>query len=112
MCLPAIPAVVAGWIAAGTAAVSAGAAVASHVQANQQAADARGAAADATKAAGTAQKATPADTSQLGAGGQPAAAGVNSGPASTLLTGSGGVSNSALSLGGAGGLGSNTLLGS
>jgi hypothetical protein len=94
------------------AAIAAGSAVAQHVQANQQAAEQRGAAADATRAAGTAQKGTAADTSNLNAGGQPAAAGVNSGPASTLLTGSGGVSNSALNLGGAGGLGSNTLLGS
>jgi hypothetical protein len=94
------------------AAVSAAAAVASHVQANQQAADQRGAAADATKAAGTAQKGTAADTSTLNPGGTPAAAGVNSGPASTLLTGPGGVAGSALNLGGAGGLGANTLLGS
>jgi len=40
----------------------------------------------------------------------PAAAGVNSGPASTLLTGSGGIPNSALNLGGTG-LGGNSLLG-
>lgn len=63
-------------------------------------------------AVGTAQKGTAADTSALNAGGQPAAVGVNSGPASTLLTGAGGVSNSALNLGGGAGLGSNTLLGS
>jgi hypothetical protein len=69
-------------------------------------------AAQAAQATGTAQKSTPADTSSLNAGGTPAAAGVNSGPASTLLTGSGGVANSALNLGGASGLGSNTLLGS
>jgi hypothetical protein len=99
-------------IAAGvTAAVSAGAAVASHVQANQQAANQRGEADKARIAAGTAQKGTAADTSALNPGGTPAAAGVNSGPSSTLLTGSGGVASSALNLGGAG-LGSNTLLGS
>jgi predicted ATP-dependent serine protease len=70
------------------------------------------AAANAAKAAGTAQKSTPANTSNLNPGGTPAAAGVNSGPASTLLTGAGGVPNSALNLGGASGLGANTLLGS
>lgn len=103
-----------GVIAGLGVAVAAAGAVAAHVQANQQAAQQRGqqgAAEAATKAAGTAQKATPADTSALNPGGTPAAAGVNSGPASTLLTGSGGVANSALNLGGAG-LGSNTLLGS
>ncbi|SEB24782.1 hypothetical protein [Paraburkholderia sartisoli] len=95
--------------------ISAAAAIASHVQANQQAADTRGHAGDAAnaaKAAGTAQKATAADTSALNPGGTPAAAGVNSGPASTLLTGSGGVANAALNLGGGAGLGGNTLLGS
>jgi hypothetical protein len=107
-----------GVIAAIGVGVAAAGAVAAHVQANQQAAAQRGAAGQAaaatdqaTKAAGTAQKSTPADTSSLNAGGTPAAAGVNSGPASTLLTGSGGVANSALNLGGAG-LGGNTLLGS
>lgn len=98
-------------VAGATAAVAAGSAVAQHVQANQQAANQRGEADKAKAAAGTAQKATAADTSQLNAGGTPAAAGVNSGPASTLLTGSGGVASSALNLGGTG-LGSNTLLGS
>lgn len=92
--------------------VAAAGAVASHVQANQQAASQRGDVAKAAAATGTAQKATVADTSQLNAGGTPAAAGVNSGPASTLLTGSGGVANSSLNLGGASGLGGNTLLGS
>lgn len=95
-----------------TAAVSAGAAVAAHVQANQQAAAQRGAAGDAARAAGTAQKGQDANTAALNPGGTAAATGVNSGPASTLLTGSGGVSNSALNLGGASGLGGNTLLGS
>lgn len=100
-----------GVIAGIGVAVAAAGAVAAHVQSNQQAADARGDAAKATNAAGTAQKATTADTSALNPGGTPAAAGVNSGPASTLLTGSGGVSNSSLNLGGPG-LGGNTLLGS
>lgn len=98
-------------IAGTTALIGAGSAIASHVQQNQQAADQRGATANAAKAAGTAQTATAADTSALNPGGTPAAAGVNSGPASTLLTGSGGVAQSSLNLGGAG-LGSNTLLGS
>jgi hypothetical protein len=98
-------------VAGATAAISAGAAVAQHVQANQQAAQQRGDADKAKAAAGTAQKATAADTSALNPGGTPAAAGVNSGPASTLLTGAGGVAGSSLNLGGAG-LGSNTLLGS
>lgn len=99
-------------IAGTTAAIGAGSAVAAHIQANQQAAGQRGDAAKAAAATGTAQKATVADTAQLNPGGTPAAAGVNSGPASTFLTGSGGVANSSLSLGGAGGLGGNTLLGS
>jgi hypothetical protein len=99
-------------VAGATAAISAGAAVASHVQANQQAANQRGEADKARAAAGTAQKGTAADTSALNPGGTPAAAGVNSGPASTLLTGAGGVAGSALNLGGASGLGGNTLLGS
>lgn len=95
--------------AAAIAAVGSGvAANMSHIAAGQQ----QQAQTDAVKAAGTAQKGTAADTSNLNAGGTPAAAGVNSGPASTLLTGAGGVSNSALTLGGASGLGSNTLLGS
>lgn len=101
-----------GVIAGIGVAVAAAGALASHVQANQQAADQRGATASAATAAGTAQKATAADTSALNPGGTPAAAGVNSGPASTLLTGSGGVAQSSLNLGGASGLGSNTLLGS
>lgn len=100
-----------GVIAGIGVAVAAASAVAAHVQANQQAAGQRGDAAKAAAAAGTPQKGTAADTSVLNAGGTPASAGVNSGPASTLLTGSGGVSNSALNLGGAG-LGGNTLLGS
>jgi hypothetical protein len=100
-----------GVIAGIGVAVAAAGAVAAHVQANQQAAAQRGDAAAAANAAGTAQKSTAADTTSLNAGGTPAAAGVNSGPASTLLTGSGGVANSALNLGGAG-LGGNTLLGS
>lgn len=104
-----------GVIAAIGVGVAAAGAVAAHVQANQQAAGQRGdaakATADAAQKAGTAQNATAADTSALNPGGTPAAAGVNSGPASTLLTGSGGVSNSSLNLGGAG-LGGNTLLGS
>lgn len=104
-----------GVIAGIGVAVAAAGAVAAHVQSNQQAAGQRGdaakATADAAQKAGTAQKATAADTSALNPGGTPAAAGVNSGPASTLLTGSGGVANSALNLGGAG-LGGNTLLGS
>lgn len=109
MCDP----VTAGLLIAGaSAAIGGGSAVAAHVQANQQAAQQRGATADAAQKAGTAQPGTAADTSQLNPGGTPAAAGVNSGPASTLLTGSGGVAQSALNLGGAGGLGSNTLLGS
>lgn len=95
-----------------TAAIGAGSAVAAHVQQNQQAANQRGATAEAAQKAGTAQTATAADTSALNPGGTPAAAGVNSGPASTLLTGSGGVAQSSLNLGGASGLGSNTLLGS
>jgi hypothetical protein len=102
-----------------SAAVGAVSAGVSHVQANQQAADQRGATANAAQKAGTAQPGTPADTSQLNPGGTPAAAGVNSGPASTMLTGPGGVSNGSLNLGGGGGqgvqgglLGSNTLLGS
>lgn len=100
-------------VAAGIGAfVTAVGAVASHVQQNQQGADARGATASAAQKAGTAQTATAADTSALNPGGTPAAAGVNSGPASTLLTGSGGVAQSSLNLGGASGLGSNTLLGS
>jgi hypothetical protein len=101
-----------GVIAGIGVAVAAAGAIASHVQANQQAAAARGDAAKATAAAGTAQKGTAADTSQLNPGGTPASAGVNSGPASTLLTGAGGVAGSALNLGGGSALGSNTLLGS
>lgn len=101
-----------GVIAAIGVGVAAASAVAAHVTANQQAANQRGDAAKAANAAGTAQKATAADTSALNPGGTPAAAGVNSGPASTLLTGSGGVANSALNLGGGAGLGGNTLLGS
>jgi hypothetical protein len=104
MCCPASIAAIAG---AAISAVGAGvSANMSRIQAGQQ----QQAQADAVKAAGTAQKGTAADTSQLNAGGQPASAGVNSGPASTLLTGSGGIANSALNLGG-GGLGSNNLLG-
>jgi hypothetical protein len=107
-----------GVIAAIGVGVSAAAALATHVQANKQAADARGAAGQAEagataakNAAGTAQKATPANTSTMAATNGPATAGVNSGPASTLLTGSGGVPNSMLNLGGGSALGSNTLLG-
>jgi hypothetical protein len=69
------------------AAIAAGSAVASHVQANQQAAEQRGATADATRKAGTAQKATNADSSGVNSTDGAASAGVNSGPASTLLTG-------------------------
>lgn len=103
-----------GPIAIGLAglALSAATATAAHIQSNQQAADQRGATADAARKAGTAQKATAADTSGLSSTDGAAAAGVNSGPASTLLTGSGGVSNSSLNLGGMAGLGGNTLLGS
>lgn len=101
-----------GVTAAIGAFVAAASAVTAHVQSNQQAAAQRGAAAEAVQKTGTAQAATPADTSALNPGGTPAAAGVNSGPASTLLTGSGGVAQSSLNLGGASGLGSNTLLGS
>lgn len=102
-----------GVIAGIGVAVAAAGALAAHVQSNQQAANQRGAAAAATTAAGTAQKSTPADTSNLSPNGTPAAAGVNSGPASTLLTGAGGVAGSSLNLGGtSGGLGANTLLGS
>lgn len=105
MCGPALIPLAAAAISAVGAGVAANM---THIAAQQQ----QQAQADAVKAAGTAQKGTAADTSQLNAGGTPAAAGVNSGPASTLLTGSGGVATSALNLGGAGGLGSNTLLGS
>jgi len=107
MCVPV--AIGAALIAA---AASAGTAVYSSYEGRKNAEDQQQAAADATKAAGTAQKATPADTSNVNPNGSPAAVGVNSGPASTLLTGSGGVANSALNLGGGAGLGSNTLLGS
>lgn len=101
MCCPA------SWAALGAAVIGG---VASHVQANQQAADARGAAADATKAAGTPQAASAPNTPQLTTG-TPGAVGVNSGPASTLLTGAGGISNSSLNLGALSGLGNNNLLG-
>lgn len=113
MCLPALAAVpIATWLAAGTAVVSAGAGLAAaHMSSIAQGQQADKASQEAA-AVGTAQKGTAADTSQVNAGGQPAAVGVNSGPASTLLTGSSGVSNSALNLGGTPGLGSNTLLGS
>lgn len=101
-----------GVIAAIGVGVAAAGALAAHVQQNQQAANQRGDAAKAVAAAGTAQKATAADTSGVSGTNAPAAAGVNSGPASTLLTGSGGVASSALNLGGGSALGSNTLLGS
>lgn len=101
-----------GVIAGIGVAVSAAAAIGAHIQANQQAANQRGEADKARIAAGSVQKGTAADTSTLNAGGTPASAGVNSGPASTLLTGAGGVAGSALNLGGASGLGGNTLLGS
>ena len=103
-----ITAATAGLIAAGVGA--AGTAITAHMNSIAQGQQADKAAQQA-QAVGTAQKGTAADTSQLNAGGTPAAVGVNSGPASTLLTGSGGVANSALNLGGAG-LGTNTLLGS
>jgi hypothetical protein len=98
------------------AAISAvGTGVAAHMSSiaqGQQADKATQDAAAAKTAAGTAQKATAADTSTVGATNGAATAGVNSGPASTLLTGAGGVDNSKLNLGGATGLGANTLLGS
>jgi hypothetical protein len=67
---------------------------------------------DAQKATGTAQTSTAADTSGVNSTSGPAAAGVNSGQASTLLTGPGGIDPSKLKLGpGAGMLGTNSLLG-
>jgi len=107
MCVPV--AIGAALIAA---AASAGSAVYSSYEGRKQQGDAAQAATDAKNAAGTAQKATAADTSGVNGQGAPASAGVNSGPASTLLTGAGGVGNSSLNLGALSGLGSNTLLGS
>lgn len=105
-----------GVIAGIGVAVAAAGAVAAHVQANQTAAAQRGEAgqaANAAAAAGTPQQATTADTSQTNSVNGPAAAGVNSGPSSTLLTGAGGVDANAIKTAtGAMGLGSNTLLGS
>lgn len=96
------------------AAVSAAASVASFAYNAATAGDAQkqqqDAAAAAAKAAGTAQNATAANTGAPGVG-TPVASGVNSGPASTLLTGAGGVNNSSLNLGALSGIGANTLLG-
>lgn len=103
MCGPFIPLAAAAIAAVGSGVAAHMSAIASQQQQQAQA--------DAVKAAGTAQKGTAADTTALNPNGTPATAGVNSGPASTLLTGSGGVAGSALNLGGTG-LGGNTLLGS
>jgi hypothetical protein len=91
------------------AAASAGTAIYQSDQSRKQEHEAQ----DAQKAAGTAQTSTSADTSGVNGTSGPATAGVNSGQASTLLTGPGGVDPSKLNLGaGAGMLGANTLLGS
>lgn len=102
-------------ITALAAAASAGTAIYSATQdpAGDAAKQQQQQAAAAAAAAGTPQKATNADTSQTNTLNGPAAAGVNSGPASTLLTGAGGVDPNAIKTAtGAMGLGSNTLLGS
>jgi hypothetical protein len=109
MCGPLlIPLAVAAISAVGTGVAAHMSSISQGQQADKAAQDA----AAAKTAAGTAQKATAADTSSVNSTNGPATAGVNSGPASTLLTGAGGVSNNSLNLGGATGLGSNTLLGS
>lgn len=107
MCNPAL------IIAGVSAAVSAGTAIYSANASKSAAEDAANQQAASAAAAGTPQKATAADTSQTNSLNGPAAAGVNSGPASTLLTGAGGVDPNAIKTAtGALGLGSNTLLGS
>lgn len=58
------------------------------------------------------QAAKSPDVNAIQASTQTPGGGVNSGPASTMLTGSGGVNNSTLNVGKGGLLGSNTLLGS
>ncbi|HVW53021.1 MAG TPA: hypothetical protein VHC91_21915 [Trinickia sp.] len=102
MCCPA------SWAALGAAVIGATASAYSADQQRKSAHEAQ----DAQKATGTAQTATAADTSGVNTTSGPAAAGVNSGQASTLLTGPGGIDPSKLKLGaGASMLGSNSLLG-
>jgi hypothetical protein len=110
--MPAIPVAYAGYYALASAAIAAGATVYSSDQQASQAAKSRQAAESASKAVGTAQGTTPADSSAITPTGGSAAAGVNSGPASTLLTGAGGINPKSLNTASGAGLGTNTLLGS
>jgi uncharacterized protein HemX len=102
MCNPAIIPLAAAVIGAGTAVYTA-----------DQQRQAQHEAQDKAAAAGTAQTSTNANTADANSTSGPAASGVNSGQASTLLTGPGGVNSGSLNLGaGSTLLGSNTLLGS